>query len=116
MRPQQALAHAETPGEDESGRPQTESPAPLLTTEVTTSPEVDTPQTSQSPLSTTSKDRYFILKSLSKEDLAWSVTNKVWATQPHNESVLNEAFKVPLSEVRANFSELGECLSCFQCQ
>ena len=38
--------------------------------------------------------RYFILKSLTKEDVAWSVANKIWATQPHNEKILREAFKV----------------------
>lgn len=42
-------------------------------------------------------NRYFIMKSLEKEDLAWSVKSKVWATQPHNERVLNEAFNVCLS-------------------
>jgi hypothetical protein len=41
-----------------------------------------------------SKDRYFIMKSLTRDDLMWSVTNNVWATQPHNEMQLNEAFKV----------------------
>ena len=39
-------------------------------------------------------NRYFIMKSLTREDLAWSVANKVWATQPHNEVMLNDAFKV----------------------
>lgn len=36
--------------------------------------------------------RYFILKSLTLEDLEASVRNGVWATQPHNESALAEAF------------------------
>jgi hypothetical protein len=34
------------------------------------------------------------MKSLTKDDLAWSVANNLWATQPHNESILNDAFKV----------------------
>lgn len=46
------------------------------------------------PTPNDSPNRYFIMKSLTKEDVAWSVVNKAWATQPHNESVLNEAFKV----------------------
>jgi hypothetical protein len=38
--------------------------------------------------------RYFILKSLTVEDLEMSVKNGVWATQSHNETVLNQAFEV----------------------
>ena len=56
------------------------------------SPESQPP--TPSPLLTPPKNRYFIMKSLTKEDLAWSVANNIWATQPHNESILNEAFKV----------------------
>ncbi|KAF8247479.1 hypothetical protein K440DRAFT_584514 [Wilcoxina mikolae CBS 423.85] len=37
--------------------------------------------------------RYFILKSLTVEDLEMSVKNGVWATQSHNETVLNQAFE-----------------------
>jgi hypothetical protein len=55
--------------------------------------EINTPVGS-TPSITPSKARYFIMKSLTKEDLAWSVSNKVWATQPHNETILNDAFKV----------------------
>ncbi|KAI1382354.1 hypothetical protein F4677DRAFT_24025 [Hypoxylon crocopeplum] len=39
------------------------------------------------------KDKFFILKSLTVEDLELSVRNGVWATQSHNEDVLNNAFK-----------------------
>ncbi|KAK3956363.1 YT521-B-like domain-containing protein [Pseudoneurospora amorphoporcata] len=39
------------------------------------------------------KDRYFVLKSLTVEDLELSVQTSVWATQSHNEEVLNNAFK-----------------------
>lgn len=91
---------------DESGllQPeQSEKPSSQFPAETTNSPEArDTPQSSSTPQSpsTPSKDRYFILKSLTKEDLLWSVTNKVWATQPHNEVILNEAFKVHLSIAR----------------
>ena len=38
--------------------------------------------------------RYFVLKSLTIQDLESSVRNRVWATQSHNEAVLNEAFEV----------------------
>ena len=40
------------------------------------------------------KDRFFILKSLTMEDLESSVRNGIWATQKHNEVVLNEAYTV----------------------
>ncbi|KAJ7889066.1 YT521-B-like domain-containing protein [Mycena olivaceomarginata] len=37
--------------------------------------------------------RFFILKSLTREDLDLSVRTGVWATQRHNESVLDRAFR-----------------------
>jgi len=40
------------------------------------------------------KDRFFILKSLTMEDLELSVRTGIWATQAHNEETLNNAFKV----------------------
>ncbi|KAH8889498.1 hypothetical protein GQ53DRAFT_652269 [Thozetella sp. PMI_491] len=39
------------------------------------------------------KDRFFVLKSLTVEDLELSVRTGIWATQSHNEETLNEAFK-----------------------
>ncbi|KAH0558843.1 hypothetical protein GP486_004516 [Trichoglossum hirsutum] len=39
------------------------------------------------------KDRYFIVKSLTVEDLDISVQNGTWATQSHNEEALNSAFE-----------------------
>ncbi|KAK9776885.1 putative YT521-B-like domain-containing protein [Seiridium cardinale] len=39
------------------------------------------------------KDKFFVLKSLTVEDLDLSVRNGVWATQSHNEESLNSAFK-----------------------
>jgi hypothetical protein len=43
---------------------------------------------------TPQKDRFFILKSLTEEDLELSIRTCIWATQSHNEKALNEAFKV----------------------
>ncbi|EFW98847.1 yt521-b-like splicing factor [Grosmannia clavigera kw1407] len=40
-----------------------------------------------------SKDRFFILKSLTVEDLESSMRTGIWATQSHNEETLNSAFK-----------------------
>ncbi|KAL1304621.1 hypothetical protein AAFC00_003588 [Neodothiora populina] len=37
--------------------------------------------------------KYFIVKSLTLQDLEASVRNGVWATQAHNEAALNEAFQ-----------------------
>jgi hypothetical protein len=42
----------------------------------------------------TAKDKYFIVKSLTLQDLESSVRNGIWATQSHNEEVLNKAFEV----------------------
>ncbi|KAF5674053.1 hypothetical protein FHETE_3113 [Fusarium heterosporum] len=39
-------------------------------------------------------DKFFILKSLTVEDLELSVSTGIWATQSHNEDALNNAFKV----------------------
>jgi len=39
-------------------------------------------------------DKYFIVKSLTLEDLELSVRNNIWATQGHNEESLNKAYRV----------------------
>ncbi|KAK3362835.1 YT521-B-like domain-containing protein [Lasiosphaeria hispida] len=39
------------------------------------------------------KDRFFILKSLTVEDIELSVRTGIWATQSHNEESLNSAFQ-----------------------
>ncbi|KAF6814558.1 YT521-B-like splicing factor [Colletotrichum sojae] len=39
------------------------------------------------------KDKFFILKSLTVEDLELSIRTGIWATQSHNEDTLNAAFK-----------------------
>lgn len=40
------------------------------------------------------RDKFFILKSLTMEDLELSVTTGIWATQSHNEGTLCNSFKV----------------------
>jgi hypothetical protein len=42
----------------------------------------------------TASDKYFIVKSLTLQDLELSVRNGIWATQSHNEDALNKAFNV----------------------
>ncbi|KAL8703610.1 MAG: hypothetical protein Q9201_003209 [Fulgogasparrea decipioides] len=39
-------------------------------------------------------DKFFIMKSLTVEDMELSVRNSIWATQAHNEEALNKAFEV----------------------
>lgn len=39
-------------------------------------------------------EKYFIVKSLTLQDLELSVRNGIWATQSHNEDVLNRAYDV----------------------
>lgn len=41
-----------------------------------------------------SANKYFIVKSLTLQDLELSVRNGIWATQSHNEEALNRAFRV----------------------
>ena len=45
-------------------------------------------------------EKYFIVKSLTVEDLEMSVRNGVWSTQAHNEANLNKAYEVPLASWR----------------
>lgn len=42
------------------------------------------------------KDKFFILKSLTVEDLELSAKTGIWATQSHNEETLNAAFNVSM--------------------
>lgn len=44
----------------------------------------------------TSANKYFIVKSLTLQDLELSIRNGIWATQSHNEDVLNKAYEVCL--------------------
>lgn len=56
------------------------------------------------------KDKFFVVKSLTVEDLEQSVTTGVWATQSHNEQMLNEAFQVSHSHIHKLLRLLIECL------
>ena len=48
------------------------------------------------PHSNRRADTFFILKSLTVEDMELSLRNSIWATQAHNEDALNNAFDVCL--------------------
>jgi hypothetical protein len=72
---------ARTPSPEDDNQPQEESaqlPDGLANHEEVSSP----------------KDKFFIVKSLTVEDLELSVRNGIWATQSHNEEALNKAFQV----------------------
>lgn len=74
-------------------RPQAQSEEPVPapdghTVESEASPAVPGGRGARSP------DRYFIVKSLTVEDLELSKKSGIWATQPHNEANLNQAFEV----------------------
>lgn len=82
----------------------TQANDPTTVTQVTTEVETrsDEASSAESPAFTEPapssdegrKDRFFILKSLMTEDLDTSMSTGVWATQSHNEELLNAAFKV----------------------
>ena len=42
-------------------------------------------------------DKYFVMKSLTVEDMELSARNCIWATQSHNEEALNKAYEVGLA-------------------
>jgi RNA recognition motif-containing protein len=52
----------------------------------------------ESRLAAAASERYFIVKSLTLQDLESSVRNGIWATQSHNEDVLNKAYQASLFE------------------
>jgi len=46
------------------------------------------------PAAARASERFFIVKSLTLQDLEQSVRNGIWATQSHNEEALNTAYEV----------------------
>lgn len=73
--------------------PNNDSSSPIIVGSApTTQVELDS-SVSQAPSPTTKvPEKFFIVKSLTLQDLEASVRNGIWATQSHNESALNEAF------------------------
>lgn len=74
---------------------QVPSVAPSVDGEVE-EPEEETDRAATEPPSTNEKvqNKYFVVKSLTLQDLELSVRNGIWATQSHNEQSLNKAFEV----------------------
>ena len=74
-------------------------PSPLLAFEDKNGKKVETLSrasevNTKAPFNINAKKRFFIMKSLTKEDLELSVQNGHWITQKHNEMTLNRAFTV----------------------
>ncbi|KAF2645665.1 hypothetical protein P280DRAFT_126255 [Massarina eburnea CBS 473.64] len=61
---------------------------PIADSEATTSKSKE-----EGKPTSTSAEKYFIVKSLTLQDLELSVRNGIWATQSHNENTLNKAFE-----------------------
>ena len=66
--------------------------------------------------------KYFIVKSLTVQDLELSVQNGIWTTQSHNEDSLNRAYEVrlpfhssPFECSQARGSPLTELADCGRC-
>lgn len=80
-------------GDDISGfsPPETASPSSATTGQNAQAPVPAVPHVKEG---TSQQDKFFILKSLTVDDLDLSVTTGIWATQSHNEEALNNAFKV----------------------
>jgi len=51
-------------------------------------------ETQESEDNSSHKDRFFVMKSLTVQDLERSMSSGIWATQSHNEEALNKAYKV----------------------
>jgi hypothetical protein len=61
--------------------------------------EAPRPQAATATDGVAQQDRFFILKSLTVEDLELSVRTGIWATQSHNEETLTGAFKVSFKDM-----------------
>lgn len=51
-------------------------------------------QSEEARVASNAPEKYFIVKSLTLQDLELSVRNGIWATQSHNEEALNKAYNV----------------------
>lgn len=81
--PGSRLQNEETPDPPSGGE--------IIATELETGPG---PLPSTQDENARSIDRYFIVKSLTVDDLELSKQSGIWATQTHNEISLNQAFEV----------------------
>lgn len=70
------------------------TPSPVSENEKVSKKADEKAQDSDKESSSISKDKFFVVKSLTVEDLELSVRNGIWATQIHNEEALNKAYQV----------------------
>ncbi|KAJ0348111.1 hypothetical protein COL154_006674 [Colletotrichum chrysophilum] len=85
-------------GPSASSGSQTPHDVPVKPTVVEASTEAAAPEAAETKPATSvdaapQKDKFFVLKSLTVEDLELSVRTGIWATQSHNEETLNGAFQ-----------------------
>lgn len=73
----------------------------LIASSNVSSPKVTSPAPVETDRSAPQKEKYFILKSLTVEDLEQSTKTGIWATQAHNEKALNKAYEVCLPKLGA---------------
>jgi hypothetical protein len=55
---------------------------------------IEPPLPEVTPRALREPEQFFIIKSLTLQDIEQSVRNGIWATQPHNEKALNMAYDV----------------------
>jgi RNA recognition motif-containing protein len=84
--PQAAIA-PETPNAPKSAHEEEQDPIAAVTSDLNSQV---LPQISQERV----PEKYFVVKSLTTDDLERSVQSGVWATQAHNEAALSQAYEV----------------------
>jgi hypothetical protein len=87
-----AMVGSQTAGGSPPRSPQDDVQAAQVESEIT-----GTKSSEEAREVSTSADKYFIVKSLTLQDLELSVRNGIWATQSHNEEALNRAFEVSVN-------------------
>jgi hypothetical protein len=58
------------------------------------------------------KEKFFVIKSLTVDELEGSVHSGVWATQAHNETTLNNAFDVSTRSLHATIDVAYKFSGC----
>lgn len=92
-RPKPAVNSNSAPKSLSNGVAMDEPSDPIIVDSAPVAPGgTDTQTTSSNPAATKVPEKFFIVKSLTLQDLEASVRNGIWATQSHNESTLDQAF------------------------
>ena len=89
-----AGASVPTGSADLTVSPTSATPSPSKVESEDATETVDEPQAQPTEDGEAPKDKFFVVKSLTVEDLELSVRNGIWATQSHNEDALNKAYEV----------------------